>query len=67
MSLLRQDKVAQGGRINKMEYGSGVGLTKGRPDMVKLKPASQSYFDIEVGKPVWWNGTHWVDATGTSA
>ena len=22
-------------------------------------------FDTTLGKPVWWNGTNWVDATGT--
>ena len=24
------------------------------------------YFDTTLGKPVWWNGTAWVDATGTA-
>lgn len=24
-------------------------------------------FDTTLGKPVWWNGTNWVDATGTTA
>lgn len=23
------------------------------------------YFDTTLGKPIWWNGTGWVDATGT--
>lgn len=23
------------------------------------------YFDTTLGKPIWWNGTDWVDATGT--
>jgi len=23
------------------------------------------YFDTTLGKPVWWDGTNWVDATGT--
>jgi hypothetical protein len=26
----------------------------------------QYYFDTTVGKPIWWNGTIWVDATGTA-
>ena len=26
---------------------------------------SQQAFDTTLGKPVWWNGTGWVDATGT--
>lgn len=24
------------------------------------------YFDETLGKPIWWNGTAWVDATGTA-
>ena len=23
------------------------------------------YFDTTLGYPVWWNGTHWVNASGT--
>lgn len=26
-----------------------------------------SYFDTTLGKPIWWDGSGWVDATGTSA
>jgi hypothetical protein len=25
-----------------------------------------SYFDTTLGKPIWWNGTVWVDATGAT-
>lgn len=25
----------------------------------------QRYFDTTLGKPIWWNGTNWVDAAGT--
>lgn len=25
----------------------------------------QNYFDMTLGRPIWWNGTDWVDATGT--
>lgn len=24
------------------------------------------YFDTTLGKPIWWNGTNWVDANGTT-
>jgi hypothetical protein len=27
----------------------------------------QTYFDTTLGKPVWWRGSVWVDATGTPA
>lgn len=23
------------------------------------------FFDTTLGKPIWWNGTNWVDATGS--
>jgi hypothetical protein len=26
----------------------------------------RSYFDTDLGKPIWWNGTAWVDSSGTS-
>ena len=26
----------------------------------------QSYFDATLGKPIWWNGTGWVDAAGAN-
>ncbi len=25
----------------------------------------QFYFDTSLGIPIWWNGTNWVNATGT--
>lgn len=25
----------------------------------------QSYFDTSANKPIWWNGTGWVDSQGT--
>jgi hypothetical protein len=25
----------------------------------------QFYFDTSLGIPIWWDGTNWVDATGT--
>lgn len=27
----------------------------------------QVYFDSTLGKPVWYSGSNWVDATGTTA
>lgn len=26
----------------------------------------QQYFDNTLGQPIWWNGSNWVDATGTT-
>jgi ABC-type antimicrobial peptide transport system permease subunit len=28
--------------------------------------AGLPFFDTTLGKIVWWNGSHWVDATGAS-
>ena len=28
--------------------------------------AGQMFFDSTVGKPIWWSGTNWKDATGTN-
>jgi hypothetical protein len=47
------------------------GTTADRPlDNVQQPLAiGQTYFDIDLGttgKPIWWDGTQWVDATGTA-
>ena len=39
------------------------GTTAARP-VVNLQ-IGQFYFDTTLGFPVWYNGTDWVDATGT--
>lgn len=38
------------------------GTTAGRPTGSIL---GQYYFDTTVGKPIYWNGITWVDATGS--
>lgn len=38
------------------------GTTAGRPG---TPVAGQRYFDTDLGKPIWFNGTDWVDAQGT--
>lgn len=41
--------------------GAASSATSGRPaDPVTGVP----FFDTTLGKPIWWNGTEWVDATG---
>lgn len=39
------------------------GTTANRPTTVNI---GYSYFDTTLGKPIWWKGTVWVDATGTT-
>lgn len=43
--------------INAPLYGDN----SGRPDKV---PIGTCYFDTSLNKPLWWNGTAWVDAQG---
>lgn len=39
-----------------------AGPTASRP----ASPAAGApYFDTDLGKPIWWGGTGWVDATGS--
>ena len=46
-----------------VQIGGGSGSTANRPNNVHI---GYMYFDTTLGKPVWWNGTGWVDATGTT-
>jgi hypothetical protein len=42
---------------------SRTGITSNRP----VNPGMlQQFYDTTLNKPIWWNGTNWVDATGTS-
>ena len=41
-----------------------AGATAARPASPKT---GQMFFDTTLGKPIWWNGTQWVDATGAAA
>ena len=43
------------------------GTTANRPantTLIKLQ-TGQVYFDTTLGIPIWWNGTNWVNASGT--
>lgn len=40
------------------------GTTGNRPTGVLVRGAQ--WFDTTLGKPIWWNGSGWVDATGAS-
>lgn len=43
---------------------SNSGSTINRPEDAYR---SFNYFDTTIGKPIWWTGTKWVDATGADA
>jgi hypothetical protein len=40
-----------------------AGATTARPTIRLL--IGQQYFDTTLGLPIWWNGSDWIDATGT--
>ena len=45
------------------EYWFPYGKNTGRP----LTPVTgYCYFDTTLNKPIWWNGSNWVDSTGTT-
>lgn len=41
------------------------GTTAERPTITVNEQGFQ-YYDITINKPIWWNGTNWIDATGTT-
>jgi hypothetical protein len=44
-----------------------AGTTANRPidtGDIKLQ-IGQYYFDTTIGRPIWWNGTNWINAAGT--
>ena len=44
-------------------YPATIGATSGRPERAGVI-SGYEYFDTTLGKPIYWNGTAWVDATG---
>jgi len=40
------------------------GTTANRPNAKLL--VGRQYFDTTLGIPIWWNGVHWVNASGTT-
>ena len=39
------------------------GTTANRPTSQRV--VGQEYFDTTLGKPIWWKGSNWVDASQT--
>lgn len=42
------------------------GTTLQRPSGWGTTGVGRSYFDTTLGKPIWWNGSGWVDGTGSA-
>jgi hypothetical protein len=49
-------------RIANANNNPDKGTTAARPT-IQLT-IGQTYFDTTLGRPVWWRGAAWVDATG---
>ncbi len=45
---------------------SESGLTVARPGTLGAGDAGYQFFDTTLGQPIWWDGSAWVDATGSS-
>jgi len=56
-------KTNSDGFLDRTFVNTFYGTTTQRPGM--STPSGIAYFDTTLGKPVWFNGTSWVDATGT--
>ncbi|GEC93883.1 hypothetical protein BBR01nite_62140 [Brevibacillus brevis] len=61
------DKNLSKGTRHVLINGNLVGYSKGSTDRrPKIAHVGFMYFDTTLGKPVWWNGTGWVDSTNTT-
>lgn len=45
--------------VNSLSTKSGT--TSNRPTGIEV---GSCYFDSTIGKPIWWNGSKWIDAVG---
>jgi hypothetical protein len=48
-----------------------IAIANNNPDNGGARPTDQLtvgqvFFDTALGKPIWWKGGQWVDATGTT-
>lgn len=49
---------------SRLVYPNKIGTSSSRPEL-DSDDIGYYYFDTTLLKPIWWNGTTWVDATGT--
>jgi hypothetical protein len=52
-------------RIREIDIPNPNGVTLARP-VYTTNEVGKPYFDVTLNKPIWWNGTVWKDATGTT-
>ena len=48
------------GEYHEIQQVSSYGITANRPSNVSI---GFQYFDTDLNRPIWWNGTEWVGAT----
>ena len=57
-------KMATSGNLKGAKYrGQLTGASDSRPTGIAV---GFQYFDTTMNKPIWWNGSAWVDATGAT-
>lgn len=57
-------KFETGGSLKYAKYrGQLTGASTDRPTGIAV---GFQYFDTTLNKPIWWNGSAWVDATGAT-
>jgi len=49
--------------VTKEFLDSNAGTSSDRPNLTSA--SGNAFFDTDLGKPIWFNGTDWVDASGT--
>lgn len=64
MTLAQEDIQAQIASLWTHKDETTVGTTAQRPDAPRI---GEACYDTTLGKPIWWNGTVWKDAMGTTA
>lgn len=52
-------------RIIEVLYNNPAGTTLNRPTL-STADIGYTYFDSNLNKPIWWNGSNWFDSTGTA-
>lgn len=50
----------------KNAFVTQAGLSTDRPTAYPLRRTGGLYFDQTLNKPIWWNGSSWVDANGST-
>ena len=61
--ILKYVDTVQNNEYTILQYGPKSGVTADRPTNMEI---GFQYFDETLNKPIWWNGTAWVDATGAT-